>query len=129
MSNVKLIRQAYEDFAAGNIEAVLSVFDPGIEWRECTGFPFVKGEGISIGPGDVANDVFSQLPVHYDGFRIEITDLIGTEDKVVMQGFYHGTWKPTGKAFKANAVHSWTLKDGKITKFFQAVDTAEIVNA
>jgi ketosteroid isomerase-like protein len=45
-----------------------------------------------------------------------------------MQGFYEGVYKPTGKKFKANAVHIWTVKDGKVTHFFQAVDTATIIN-
>jgi len=45
-----------------------------------------------------------------------------------MVGHYKGVWKETGKEFKANATHVWTVKNEKMTHFFQAVDTAEIVN-
>jgi ketosteroid isomerase-like protein len=46
---------------------------------------------------------------------------------VVMAGYYQGTNKATGKPFKANATHVWTVKNGKLTHFFQAVDTVTIV--
>ena len=46
-----------------------------------------------------------------------------------MAGHYMGVSKETGKEFKANATHVWTVKDKKATHFFQAVDTAEIINS
>ena len=128
MDNVELAKQGYQDFAKGNIEAVLGLFDPKIEWKECIGFPFVSGDGIYIGPNAVAQDVLAQIPEHYEGFTIDIQELFGSGDKVVMVGYYKGIWKATGKEFKANATHVWTMKDGKLTHFFQAVDTATIVN-
>jgi len=128
MDNVELAKQGYQYFAEGKIEAVLGLFDPKIQWIECNGFPFVAGDGIYIGPNAVAQDVFSQIPKHYEGFQIDIQELFGCGDKVVMVGYYRGVWKATGKEFKANATHVWTLKDGKVTRYFQAVDTAAIVN-
>lgn len=128
MSNLDLAKQAYADFAAGNVPGVLAVFDPAIEWNECNGFPFIEGDGTFIGPEAVVTNVFMQLPVYYDGFNIAITELFAAGDKVVMEGFYQGTYKPTGKSFKANATHIWNVKDGKLTRFFQAVDTAAIIN-
>jgi len=104
------------------------MFDPKIVWNECEGFPFVKGDGISIGPEAIAQDIFSQMPAHYDGFNIDVKEMFASGDKVVMVGFYQGIRKGTGKEFKANASHVWTLKDGKATHFFQAVDAATIIN-
>lgn len=127
MNNLELLKQGYKDFAAGNVEAVVAVWQPDIEWVECTGFPFVKGNGIYIGAKAVIEGVFAKIPEYYDGFNIEISDLIDAGDKIVMVGYYTGTWKATGRKFKANATHSWTIKNGKVTRFFQAVDTAEIM--
>lgn len=129
MKNVEIVQQAYRNFAEGKIEAVLASFHLGIEWNECKSFPFVDGDGRFIGAKAVVKNVFEQLPEHYEGFNIEIDELFGSDDKVVMVGHYRGTWKATGKSFDANATHVWTLKEGKITHFFQAVDTAEIMNA
>jgi ketosteroid isomerase-like protein len=128
MNNVEMLKQGYRNFAEGKIEAVLELFHPEIEWNACTGFPFITGDGLFIGPDAVVQNILSQIPKHYEGFHIEIQELFGSEDKVVMVGHYTGIWKATGKKIKANATHVWTVKDGKLTHFFQAVDTAEIVN-
>jgi ketosteroid isomerase-like protein len=128
MSNVDLLKQGYQNFADGNVEAVLAVFHPDIEWIQCTGFPFITGDGRYVGPNAVVENIFAPIPVHYDGFNIEIQEFLESGDKVVMIGHYRGVWKETGKEFKANATHVWTVKDGKMMRFFQAVDTAEIIN-
>jgi hypothetical protein len=126
MTNTELVKQAYAHFATGNVPAVLALFHPAIEWRECKGVPFINGDGIFIGPEAVVANVFMQLPVYFDGFNIAITDIFGDGDKVAMMGYYQGTNKATGNAFKANATHIWTVKDGKLTHFFQAVDTVTL---
>ena len=103
-------------------------FDPAIVWHECKGLPFVKGDGIYKGHEEVVKNVFMNLPVYFDGFNIAVNQIFGADDKVVMVGYYQGANKATGNSFKANATHVWTLKDGKITHFFQAVDTVTIVS-
>ena len=128
MTNVELAKQGYADFAAGNVEAVLAKWDPEIEWRECQGMPFVEGDGIYIGHEAVMKHVIMNLPVYFDGFNIEVNEIFGADDKVVMVGYYRGTNKATGNSFKANATHVWTAKDGKMTHFFQAVDTVSIIS-
>jgi uncharacterized protein len=126
MTNVDLVKNAYSNFASGNVPGVLDLFDPAIEWRECKGMPFVKGDGIFIGTEAVVTHVFMNLPVFFDGFNIAVSEIFGADDKVVMVGYYQGTNKATGNAFKANATHVWTIKNGKLAHFFQAVDTAAI---
>ena len=128
MNNVELLEQAYQNFAAGNIEAVVAIFHPEIEWNESQGLPFINGDGVFIGPGAVVENVLVQIPEHYDEFQIDIQELFGSEDKVVMVGYLRGIWKETGKKFKANYTHVSTVREGKVTHFFQAVDTAEIIS-
>jgi uncharacterized protein len=126
MKNVELVKETYANFATGNVPAVLAIFDPEIEWHECKGMPFVKGDGNYTGHDAVVTNVFMNLPVYFDGFKIAVNEIFGVDDKVVMVGFYQGTNKATGNSFKANATHVWTVKNGKLSKFFQAVDTATI---
>lgn len=127
MKNLEILKQGYKDFAAGNVEAVIAIWQPDIVWAECTGFPFVKGDGIFVGAQAIVEGVFAHIPEYYDGFNIEISEFVDAGDKIVMVGYYKGTWKATGKKFKANAMHAWTFKNGKASHFFQAADTAEIM--
>lgn len=126
MNNVELLQQTYQNFAIGNVEAVLVVFHPEIEWSGSKGFPYIPDDAPLVGPNAVVQNVFARIPEFYESFTIDIQELFGSEDKVVMKGYYKGVYKPTGKEFKANAAHIWTVKNGKITGFFQAVDTAVI---
>jgi len=128
MTNVEIIKQGYAHFSTGNVPGVLAMFDPAIHWHQCKSFPYATGEGIYTGHDEIVQHIFMKIPEYYDGFTITITDLFGSGDKVAMQGFYEGVYKPTGKRFKANAAHIWTVKDGKATHHFQAVDTATIIN-
>ena len=128
MTNVELVKQGYSNFAAGNVEAVLAIWDPEIEWHECKGMPFVNGDGVFKGHEAVMTNVLMQLPVYFDGFNIEANQLFGADDKVVMTGYYHGTNKASGNSFKANATHVWTAKNGRMTHFSQAVDTVTIAS-
>ena len=125
---MELIKQGYQYFAEGNVEAVLALFHPEMEWNECKGFPYISGDGLFVGPNAVLQNVFAKIPENIEGFQVDVQELFGSGDKVVMVGHYKGVWKETGKEFKANATHVWTVKDEKMTHFFQAVDTAEIVN-
>jgi uncharacterized protein len=123
MTNIEIVKKAYSCFETGDIPGVLTLFDPAIEWHECTGMPFVKDSGVYVGPDAVVSKVFMNLPVYFDGFNIAVTEIFGAGDRVVMEGFYQGTNKATGKPFKVNAAHLWTVRDGKLTRMFHAVDT------
>ena len=64
MSNVDILKKGYQYFAEGNIEGVLSLFDPEIEWNECKGFPFIENEGTYIGHKAVVENIFAPNPEH-----------------------------------------------------------------
>jgi len=63
MTNVDLIKQGYSDFASGNVEAVLAIYDPVIEWRSCTGFPYVVGDVVYTGIEAIVTNVFMKIPL------------------------------------------------------------------
>lgn len=126
MTNLELLKDGYAKFAVGDVAGAVANWAPDIEWDECSGFPFVTNNGKYVGVQAVIGGVFSNLPQFFDGFGIEITDFVDGGDKIVMVGYYTGTLKASGRKFRANATHVWTLKNGKAVKFFQAVDTAEI---
>ena len=131
MDNVAILKEGYANFATGNMEAVLAIWDPQIEWHECKGMPIVPagGGGKLVGHQAVLENIMAKIPQLIDGFGIEIGEIFGSGDRVVMTGHYAGTLKATGKPFKAAAAHIWTFRDGKATKLIQVADTAEIINS
>ncbi len=128
MSNLEILQQGYKAFAAGNVEAAIANWSDKIVWEECIGLPFVTGDGTYNGKMSVVKNILAPIPEYYDNFQIEIRDFVDGGDKIVMVGYYTGIWKATGKKFRANATHTWSFENGKATHFFQAVDTATIIN-
>lgn len=128
MKNLEIIKEGYAKFGQGDVEGAVVNWASDIEWYACKGYPFVKNDGKYVGVQTVVEEVLAQIPVVYDNFSIEIDDFVDGGDKITMVGFYTGTWKETGKKFKANAAHTWHFENGKAVRFFQAVDTAEIMN-
>jgi len=128
MSNLENLKKGYQDFATGNMEGVVSLWQPDIEWSANTGMPYISSDGIYKGAEAIVSGVFAHIPAYFDNFNIEISDFIDAGDKIAVVGSYTGNWKATGKKFRANAIHVWTFMDGKISHFFEAADTAAIMN-
>jgi uncharacterized protein len=125
-NHVDILRDGYGNFATGNIPGVLAVFDPMIEWTEAEGFPY---GGTYIGHGEVVEKVFMKLGTEWDGFRVAPKEFLDAGERVVVLGQYSGTYKATGKSFRAEFAHVWTLRGGKAVKFVQYVDTALVQKA
>jgi ketosteroid isomerase-like protein len=128
MNNLEILKHGYKAFASGNVEAAISNWSDDIIWEECIGLPYVKGDGTYVGKQSVVENILAPIPELYDNFNIEISDFVDGGDRIVMVGHYAGTWKATGKKFRANATHTWSFENGKATHFIQAVDTATIIN-
>lgn len=120
-TNVELVRALYGSFGKGDIPAVLGMFDPAIQWTEAEGFPY---GGTYVGPDAVLNNVFMKLGTEWDSFAAVPAEFVGEGDTVVATGEYSGTYKATGKHFRAPFAHIWKLSGGKAVRFQQFTDTA-----
>ena len=127
--NVEFVNGIYGAFARGDVPAVLGSFAEDIEWFESEGMPY---GGLHRGPDAVAQNVFSPITADVDGFAVTPEELIGSGDSVAAVVRYTGTGKATGKALDLPAVHVWDIRDGKLARFRQFIDTvkyAEVVPA
>ena len=130
MNNAELVKQVYQSFSTGDVPAVLAAFDPEIKWHACESLPLVSDVSLPLtGHDQVVQYIFAQIADYIDGFHIDIDTIFGSGDQVAMGGYYRGVWKASGKEFKVNAAHIWTVRDGKLSRFFQAIDTANMMEA
>ena len=56
-------------------------------------------------------------------------EYIAQGDKVVVLGHFLMRIKSTGREFSSDWVHVWTVKNGKVTRFYEYVDTAVVSKA
>lgn len=120
-SSLDTVRGIYGAFAGGDIPGVLGALSPDIRWTEAAGGPY---GGVSIGPQAVLADVFMKLGGEWDGFSAVPDEFVADGDTVVALGEYSGTYKATGKSFRAPFAHVWKFADGKAVSFHQHTDTA-----
>lgn len=98
LSNVQLVREAYEAFGRGDISTVLGMMDPGIEWREAEGNPYQPSGEAWKGPDAIVQNLFVKIAADFDGtFVIQPKEFHDAGDTVVVEGRYVGTNKETGK--------------------------------
>jgi ketosteroid isomerase-like protein len=127
--NVEFVNGVYGAFARGDVPAVLGAFAEDIEWFEAEGMPY---GGLHRGPEAVAQNVFGPITEDVEGFAVTPEELIGSGATVAAVVRYTGTGKATGKALDVPVVHVWDVRDGKIARFRQFIDTvkyAEVVPA
>ena len=120
------IRGAYDAFAKGDVPAVLAVLDPQVSWTEADGFPYA---GTYDGPDAVLQNVFMKLGTEWDGYAAVPSTFITEGDTVVALGEYSGTYKASGKSFKAPFAHVWKFNNGKAVSFNQYTDTVLVQQA
>jgi uncharacterized protein len=127
--NVEFVNSIYAAFGRGDVPAVLGAFADDIEWFEAEGMPY---GGLHRGPEAVAQNVFGPITEDVEGFAVTPEELIGSGATVVAVVRYMGTGKATGKTLDVPAVHVWGIRDGKLARFRQFIDTvkyAEVVPA
>jgi uncharacterized protein len=122
--NIELVTDVYGAFARGDVPAVLGAFADDIEWYEAEGMPY---GGLHQGGDAVAQKVFGPITDDVDGFALVTEELIGSGATVVAVVRYTGTGKATGKALDLPAVHVWDIRDGKLARFRQFIDTVKFI--
>ena len=125
MDNVSLLKGLYDAFGRGDIPTVLGAMGPGIKWYESESNPYMASGEAWVGPDAVLN-LFMKLGGEWDRFSIHPKTFHGAGDSVVVEARQTGTYKATGKSLDAQVCHIWDLKDGKVTRFQQYVDTAKL---
>lgn len=122
--HVNTVRSTYDAFKRGDIPGVLATLDPQIEWREADNFIYADGNPY-VGHNAVVEGVFMRLGTEWDDFAASPTQILDAGETVVSQGYYSGTYKKTGKQVRAQFVHVFTFRDGKVAKFQQYTDTVQ----
>lgn len=124
-ANVAVVRGIYEAFGKGDMPAVLASMHPEIVWNEADNFPYADGNPY-IGPSAVLEGVFARCGGEWDGFGVEVGEILDAGDTVVALGHYVGTYKATGRSQRTQLVHVWRVEDGKVVRFQQYADTLQV---
>jgi uncharacterized protein len=119
-SNLEIIRATYEGPSAQNGESLIAALAPDAVWVEAAGFPYA---GTYTGPENIIANVFRRLATEWSDYRAEVESYVVEGEQVVAFGVYSGTYKETRKSMRAAFAHRYWLREGKITRMVQYVDS------
>lgn len=126
-TNQQIIEGMFQDYAAGNMAAVLACFDPQITWK-CPGAPDIPFSGTFKG----IQEVMKMFAIQATTVSIEAFSpdkFCTNKDTVVVLGHSRMQVVSTSKSYSTDWVRSYTFKNGKITDVRVYLDTRIIAEA
>jgi len=125
--NTALIQKIYAAFGRGEIQTILDRLTPDVQWV-LDGPAAIPYSGARTGVDQVAG-FFEALATTQENHTLTIDEYIAQGDNVVTVGRYAADVKSTGKRIDCAVAHVFTIRDGKIARFLDFVDTAQMADA
>ena len=127
--NTETVKECYAAFQRGDIATILSKLDDNIEWEGVKGTEGVAPHaGVRRGRGAVT-EFFQTVGSTLEFHAFEPKEFIAQDDTVVAIGSYRATVKTTKKSIASDWAMIFNFRDGKITRFREFTDSAQVVRA
>ncbi|MDP2702501.1 MAG: nuclear transport factor 2 family protein [Candidatus Rokubacteria bacterium] len=122
--NVRLVKEAYAAFGAGDLPKLLGLMSPDILW-EFPASTVIPWAGQFVGPTETAR-FFGAIAEHVEAEAFEPLHFVAGGDQVVVLGHERFRVKSTSRTWQCEWSHAFALGAGKITSFREYTDTAVI---
>lgn len=131
MSNdLELIRATYAGKAEANGERLKSALAEDAVWIEAAGFPYAGTyAGTYAGVEAIFAGVHQRLGSEWDDYRAVPHAFYDATPHVIVTGTYGGRYRATGRSVEAEFAHVYALRDDKIVRFEQYVDSRKVWQA
>lgn len=127
MRNVQIVQQIYAAFGKREVQTLLTFLSDEIDWQ-LLGPPNIAHAGPHRGRDQVRR-FFATVAETLEITQFEPREFIAQSDKVVALGYYAGRVKSTGRQYASEWAHVFTLREGKVIKFREYADTANLAAA
>lgn len=121
MSALEVVQQAYQAFGRGDLDAILGLCAEPVDWR------FIGAKGLPYTTTCTTRAEvgrwFASIPEVEDIQQFEPREFLEAGDHVTVLGWERTAARPGGKVFETDWVHVFTVRDGKVVRFFGMYDT------
>lgn len=126
--NVHVVQQAYGAFGRGDIPAVLAAMSEDIEWNTPGPSEISPLAGRFQGNEQVAQ-FFQTMADTQEMLEFTPQEFIAQGDTVVVLGHSRIRVRDTDRTAETDWAHVFTLKDGKVIRFRDYLDTYALLQA
>jgi len=120
-SAVDVVRAAYEAFGRGDVPAILEMLAEPVDWK-FVGARRLPYTGTFRTRAEIGR-WFASIAEVDDIQAFEPREFLSAGEHVTVLGWEKTTARPSGKVFDAEWVHVFTVRDGKVVRFFGMYDT------
>jgi ketosteroid isomerase-like protein len=128
-ANVQVVKDAYAAFQQGDIDGVLRLVVDDVDWHGVKGTEGVAPQAGARKGRAAVGEFFQQLAASTEFTRFEPREFVAQGDQVVVIGDYAATVKSTGRSVVTDWVMVFTVRDGRIARFREWTDSAQLVRA
>jgi ketosteroid isomerase-like protein len=114
------VLQLYDAFARRDLPAGLACMTDDIQWHEADGLPW---GGLRVGPEAVTEGVFAPSLALIPDLAVTPEHVVTSGDTVIVMHRYTGTVAATGAKLDLAGIGVWDVRDGRISRYWQFVDT------
>ena len=122
--NETMMRSGYAAFAAGDIPAVLALFDPQITWTAPGNNSLA---GVYTGHDAVVGFFTKLFEITGGTFALKLERMIADDNGVV--AIVQASGERDGKSYSWGEAHVWEIKDHKATSFTEYTDDSQAPDA
>jgi ketosteroid isomerase-like protein len=126
-TNTALVQKLYAAFAKGDVQTILDHCTDDIEWN-MEGPAIIPYSGKRRGTAQVLQ-FFHALATTQSNQKLTTEIFVEQGDHVATLGRYTGTVTATGKPFDGPVAHFFTIRDGKVSRFVDVGETADMAAA
>lgn len=126
-SNLKLVQDIYAAFGQGDIPGILNRLHADVSW-EFPGPRTIPFAGIRKGTDDVAA-WFGVISDQVEFLDFAPEEFCADGNLVISIGRERARSKRTGKVFETAWTHVWTIRDGKVARLRDFLNTAALAEA
>jgi ketosteroid isomerase-like protein len=123
--NLNVVRQGYDAFSRGDIDALLALLDEQVDWRT-PGPPELSTAGARHGRAQVAQ-FFMAINELLEVQQFEPRTFVAEGDRVVVLGVDTSKVRASGRVLSTSWAHAFTVRDGRIVAFEEYMDTSALV--
>lgn len=118
---LEVVQTAYAAFGRGDLPAILNLVSENVDWK------FIGARGLPYtGTFRTKNEVgkwFASIPEADDILAFEPREFINSGEHVTVLGWERTRAVPGGKVFESEWAHVFTVRDGRVVRFWGMYDT------
>ncbi|MCU1285989.1 MAG: hypothetical protein JWO13_2339 [Acidobacteriales bacterium] len=120
------LEKLYASLGKRDYESVMSHLANDIVWIVADNSPLADRSPYH-GIAAVRSGIFERLTAGFDKLVVAVDEIFECEGgRVVVLGYYHGRFRGKAEDFKAQVAHVWTIREGRVVKFQQYLDTLQV---